>query len=179
MKNDALVRVYTHPLFDLAVESEKIGTIAVELQTLSSLYEQVPQLSEYLDSPNVSRQDKLDLMKKAFEKPWSDYFDRFLELVLRKGRQEILPFTQEAFTRFWDEYRSRIDVKVTSAVKLTDNQLQSISKKLAERTGKNIELKSSVDPAIIGGIRLQIGHQLLDATVTGRLTALREELLRS
>ena len=179
MKNDALVRIYTRPLFDLAVESEQIDKIAAELQALSDLFAQVPQLSDYLDGPNVSRTEKLELLKKAYEKSWSDYFGNFLDLVFRKGRQEILPFTLEAFSQYWDEYRSRMDVSVTSAVELTEKQKQQITKKLSDRTGKNVQIQCAVDPTILGGIRLQIGHQLLDATVTGRLAGLREEILKT
>jgi F-type H+-transporting ATPase subunit delta len=177
MKNDALVRIYTKPLFDLAVESKQIDAIAAELEVLQQLFEQVPQLEEYLDSPNISNADKLELLKKAYDKAWSDYFDRFLGLVLRKGRQEILPFALEAFTSYWDEYRSRIDVKVISAVELTDRQKTALTRKLSDRTGKTVELECAIDPHVMGGIRVQIGHQLVDATITGKLAALREELL--
>jgi F-type H+-transporting ATPase subunit delta len=179
MKNEALVRIYTRSLFDLAVESGKIEDLAAELGVLNDLFKQVPQLSEYLESPNVSRAQKLDLLKKAYDKPWSDYFRNFLELVLRKGRQEILPFAYEAYRRYWDDYLEKLEVKVTSAVELSEEQKQAISRKLTQSTGKNIELECKVDPSVIGGIRLQIGHQLLDATVTGKLAALKEVLLRA
>jgi len=177
MKNDALVRIYTRPLFDLAVESDNLETIAGELDVLEQMFQQVPQMVEYLDSPNVSRKDKIDLLKKAYEKSWSEYFSSYLDLVLRKGRQEILPYAREAFYRYWDEYRSMLDVIVTSAVDLTDAQKKSISKKLTKRTGKNVNLECKTDPTVMGGIKFQIGHQLLDATVSGKLAALKESLL--
>ncbi len=179
MKNDALIRVYTRPLFDLAVEGGKLDAIAAELLVMSDLYEQVQQLSEYLDSPNVNRADKVELLKKAYDQPWSDLFTNFLDLVMRKGRQEILPFASEAFQTYWDELRAHLDVTVLSAVDLTEAQKKTITEKLSTRTGKNVELQCEVDPSILGGIRVQIGHQLLDGTVTGRLATLREELLGS
>lgn len=179
MKNDALIRIYTRPLFDLAVENKSIESIAAELEILATLFSEVPVLAEYLDSPNVKRPAKLDLLKKAYDKPWSEYFGRFLELVLRKGRQEILPFASEAYSRYWDEYRSRIDVTVTSAMELSEAEKQAITEKLAQRTGKNVVLKCNLDEKVLGGIRLQIGHQLLDATIVGKLAALRESLLEA
>jgi len=179
MKNDALIRIYTRPLFDLAVENDKIEVIAAELQALSSLFQQVPQLEEYLDSPNVTREAKLDLLKKAYDRPWSDYFNGFMNLVLRKRRQDILPFAWEAFDSYWDEYRGRIEVKVTSAAELSDDQKSALAAKLGARTGKKVELLCKEDPNVIGGIRIQIGHQLLDATLVGKLAALKEELLQT
>ncbi|TKJ36928.1 ATP synthase F1 subunit delta [candidate division LCP-89 bacterium B3_LCP] len=177
MKNDALVRIYTRPLFDLAVENKSIESIAAELDVLAKLYEEVQVLREYLDSPNVRGSVKLDLLKKAYAKPWSKYFGNFLDLVMRKRRQEVLPYAAAAFNKYWDDYRSRIDVKVISAVELTGDQKDAISDKLAKRTGKNVILKCELDETLLGGIRLQIGHQLLDATIIGRLASLREELM--
>jgi F-type H+-transporting ATPase subunit delta len=179
MKNDALIRIYTRPLFDLAVETKSIESISEELETLSALFREVPVLAEYLDSPNVKRTATLDLLKIPYDKPWSKYFGRFLELVLRKGRQEILPFAADAYTHYWDDYRSRIDVTVTSAVALSDAEKKAISGKLSERTGKNVILNCRIDEKVLGGIRLQIGHQLLDATIIGKLSALRESLIQA
>jgi F-type H+-transporting ATPase subunit delta len=159
MKNDALIRIYTRPLFDLAVETKSIESISEELET--------------------KRAAKLDLLKIPYDKPWSKYFGRFLELVLRKGRQEILPFAADAYTHYWDDYRSRIDVTVTSAVALSDAEKKAISGKLSERTGKNVILNCRIDEKVLGGIRLQIGHQLLDATIIGKLSALRESLIQA
>ncbi len=179
MKNEALVRIYTRSLFDLAKESGKIEEVAVELGILNDLFKQVPQLAEYLESPSVSRAQKLDLLKKAYAEPWSDYFRNFLELVLRKGRQEILRYVCDTYRRYWDDFLNKLEVKVTSAIELSEGQKQAITRKLAQNTGKNIELECLVDPSVIGGIRLQIGHQLLDATVTGKLAALKEVLLNA
>lgn len=178
MKDEALVRIYTRPLFDLAVESQSAEATSAEVRILSDLFQQVPLLGEYLDSPSVTRSAKLELLRKAYDRPWSEYFGRFLNLVMRKGRQEIFPHVAEAFEHFWDEYRNRVDVQVTSAVELSESQKQAIMQRLAQRTGKTVELHCNLDPEIVGGLRVQIGHELLDATITGRLKALKEELLR-
>lgn len=178
MKNEVLVRIYTRPLFDLAVESHNIDAIAAELQDLTGLFEQVPELDEYLGSPNITRSAKLDLLRKAYDRPWSKYFGNFLDLVLRKSRQEILPHAWEAYNRYWDEYRQRLDVKVMSAVELTNAQKEAISQRLSAQTGKQVLLHCELDPNLLGGIRLQIGHQLLDATVAGKLNTLKEQLLQ-
>ncbi|MCX6640822.1 MAG: ATP synthase F1 subunit delta [bacterium] len=179
MKNDALVRIYTRPLFDLAVDHRQLEDIAAELETLAAFFAAVPMFSEYLESPNVTRSEKLELLKKGFDRPWSAFFGNYLDLVLCKGRQEILPFAWKAFRQYWDEYRSRLDVKVISAIALTDDQQQKLTDKLSKKTGKYIILNYELDPKVLGGIRLQIGHQLLDATIAGKLEAMKEELLKS
>ncbi|RJP82697.1 MAG: ATP synthase F1 subunit delta [Candidatus Zixiibacteriota bacterium] len=179
MKNEVLIRVYVRPLFELAVESRQVETAGDEVKALADMFREVPLLSEYLDSPNVSRPAKMDLLKKAYNKPLSKYFNNFLDLVLRKGRQEILPDAWMTFKQFWDEHRAQQEVIVTSAVELTEAQKQALQEKLAQRTGKHIILKSKLDPTVIGGLRVQIGHQLLDATVFTRLANLREALLKA
>jgi len=178
MKNELLIRIYTRPLFDLAVESHQVEAIGAEVKLLAHLFEQVPMLVEYLDSPGVSRADKIGLLGKACAQPWSKYFERFLDLVLRKGRQEILPYAGEAFDQFWDEYRQKLNVIITSAVELTVDQKSALQNKLAARTGKQIALQSQLDPGVLGGIRIQIGHELVDATVANKLANLKQALLQ-
>jgi F-type H+-transporting ATPase subunit delta len=179
MKNEALVRVYTRPLFDLAVEAKTLEATGAEVKTLGDLFQQVPLLTEFLDSPNLSRKAKLETLRKAFDGPPSKYFQNFLDLVLRKGRQVILPDVWEAFRQFWEEHNSRIDVTVTSAVALSESQKRALEAALAKRTGKTIVLKSLLDASVLGGLKVQIGHQLVDATVAGKLRAMKEALLKS
>jgi F-type H+-transporting ATPase subunit delta len=179
MKNEVLVRIYTRPLFDLAAESKSLEAVGAEVKTLDELFRQVLLMGEYLDNPNLSRKTKLDTLKKAYDQPWSKYFANYLDLVLRKGRQEILPDVWQAFKQFWDEYNARLDVTVTSAVELSEAQKRALEKALAKRTGKTIVLKSRLEPTVLGGLRVQIGHQLVDATVAGKLAAMKEALLKS
>jgi F-type H+-transporting ATPase subunit delta len=178
MKNEALIRVYTRPLFDLAVESSQLDLIGREVETLADLFREVPSLAEYLDSPNVSRTAKLDLLKQTYDRPWSEYFANSLDLILRKGRQEILPHIWGVYLQLWDDYRARVDVTVTTAVELSTDQQRALMEKLALRTGKQITLKRVLDPAVLGGMRVQIGHQLVDATLSTQLATLKEVLLK-
>jgi len=177
MKNEALIRIYTRPLFDLAVESRQLDAIGADVKTLAELYQQVPNLAEYLDRSNIPRGKKLELLKQAYARPWLPFFANFLDLILRKGRQEILREAWGAFEQFWDDYNQKLDVTVTTAVELMPEQRAALEQKLAAKTGKKITLKSLLDPAVLGGIRIQIGHQLLDATVINMLAGMKQALL--
>jgi len=177
MKNEALIRTYTRPLFDLAVESHQLDAIGAEVKMLADLYQQVPTLAEYLDRSNIPRDKKIELLKQAFAKPWSPFFANFLDLILRKGRQEILPEAWGTFEQFWDDYNQKLDVTVTTAVELMPQQRAALEQKLAAKTGKKISLKSLLDPAVLGGIRIQIGNHLVDATVINMLSGMKQALL--
>lgn len=179
MKNEVLVRIYTRPLFDLAVEGRSLEAVGAEVKTMSELFRNVPLLAEFLDNPNLPRSDKLNTLQKAYDHPWSKYFANFMDLVLRKGRQEILPDVWDVFRQLWEEHEAQLDVTVTSAVELTDQQRRSLEAALAKRTGKKIILKNRLDRSVLGGLRIQIGHELVDATVAGKLQALKEALLKS
>jgi F-type H+-transporting ATPase subunit delta len=178
MKNDVLVRIYTQPLFELAVESNSLDAIGNEMKALAELFRRVPLLEEYMESPGVSREAKLELIRKAYDKPPSDYLMNFLDLVLRKGRQEILPHVWDAFKQLWDDYNQQLEVKAVTAVELTEPQKKALAEKLAQRTGKKVIVKNILDPSVLGGLRLQIGHQLLDATIVSLLSNLKYSLLR-
>ena len=177
MKNEALIRTYTRPLFELAVETRQLDAIGADVKTLADLFGQVPTLAEYLDRSNIPRGKKIELLKQAFSRAWSPLFANFIDLILRKGRQEILPEAWQAFEQFWDDYNQKLDVMVTTAVELAPEQRAALEQKLAAKTGKKISLKSLLDPAVLGGIRIQIGNQLVDATVTNMLSGMKQALL--
>lgn len=178
MKNDVLVRIYTQPLFELAVESNSLNAVGSELEALAKLFQQVPVLVEYLESPGVSRTAKLELIRKTYDQPPSQFLMNFLDLVLRKGRQEILPYAWDAFKQLWDDYNQHLEVKAVTAVELTEPQKKALAEKIAQRTGKKVTVKNILDPTVLGGLRLQIGHQLLDATIVSLLSNLKYSLLR-
>ena len=80
------------------------------------------------------------------------------------------------FDELWSIENERLDVTVTSAVELDPAVVKSIGSEIEKKTGKKIELTSEVDDAIIGGIVLQVGNRVLDASISNRLEKLRKEV---
>jgi ATP synthase F1 delta subunit len=79
-----------------------------------------------------------------------------------------------AYEKLWDDENKRLPVQITSAVALGEKTVQSIGDRISEQTGQTVELSSSVDPDLIGGIVLRVGNVILDASIRNRLNQLRK-----
>ncbi len=86
---------------------------------------------------------------------------------------------RRSFDDLWRKENKRLPVTVTSAVDLDEETLKGIGKKIEEQTGQQIELSSRVDPDVLGGLVLQVGNQVLDASVRNRLEKLRKSVAKA
>ena len=104
---------------------------------------------------------------------------RFLELLAERHRMPVLFRIRRAFDDLWREENKRLPVTVTSAIELDQEMVDDIGKKIEEQTGQRIELSSNVDPDVLGGLVLQVGNMVLDASVRNRLEKLRKSVARA
>jgi F-type H+-transporting ATPase subunit delta len=101
----------------------------------------------------------------------------FLRLAAEKGRvAEIEEITRE-FDRLVAREERRLDVELTTAFELSDEEAQRIVEQIEQASGRKVDARRSVDPDLIGGLVLQAGSLRADASVRGRLERLRRELV--
>jgi F-type H+-transporting ATPase subunit delta len=90
-----------------------------------------------------------------------------------------LPRIRREYDDLWREENQLLPVQVTSAVELDDDTIKSIGDRVGEQTGRKVELSSSVDPDLVGGIVLRVGNSILDASIRNRLEQLRKQVARA
>ena len=100
----------------------------------------------------------------------------FLNLLVEKKRAEILPDIAEAFKNMVDEEQNISHGTVTSAVELSDELLAKVKASLEKLTGKQVELSTSVDPSLIGGIVAKVGDLVLDGSIKTQLAGLKDSI---
>ena len=83
------------------------------------------------------------------------------------------------FDALWAEENQLLPVTVTSAVELDEGLVNDIGERIQEQTGRRVELASTVDPEVLGGLRVQVGNMVLDATVRNRLERLRKQVAKA
>ena len=103
----------------------------------------------------------------------------FLALLIDSHRMAVLPAIRARFEELWDVENHLLPVQVTSAIELDQKTVNDIGKRIGEQTGQEIQLTSTVDPEIIGGIVLRVGNSILDASIRSRLEQLRKEVARA
>jgi ATP synthase F1 delta subunit len=106
-------------------------------------------------------------------------FVRFLELLAERHRMPVLMRIRREFEELYAEERKLLPVKITSAVELDEQTVKRIGKRIEEETGRTIELATTVDPDVIGGLSMQVGNVIMDATIRARLDRLRKEVAKA
>ncbi len=103
---------------------------------------------------------------------------RFIEHLAEVGRIRYVRDVAEAFEEILAERQNRARARVATAAALTSGETDEIKKKLEVVTGKQVEVEAQVEPALIGGVRAQIGSVIYDGTIRNQLAKMRERLAR-
>jgi len=148
------------------------------LSDFATAIEQTPELRAVLRNPQVESSAKASILSDLAgdDEP---LFKNFLLLTAEKGRAGELEEIAKEFERLMAREEHRLSVELTTARELTDDEAQNIVDQIEKAAGRTVEATRSVDPALLGGIVLQAGSYLVDASVRGRLERLRQTLVRS
>ena len=175
---EEIAEVYSRSLFDVAKEQGDLDRIHDELGEFSDALADSHDLQVFFFSPYFSSQEKKDGLQKLIQDA-DENLVRFLELLAERHRMPVLFRIRRAFDDLWRKENKRLPVTVTSAIDLDQEMVDDIGKKIEEQTGQRIELSSSVDPDVLGGLVLQVGNMVLDASVRNRLEKLRKSVARA
>jgi len=157
--------------------TEKVGNRAEVLQELESLVEDVlnrfPKLEATFSSPRVSPEDKINILDRVFEGKLSRELTNFLKVVARHGRLDCLRSIHRASQQMDRELQGRIAVQLSTASEVEADVVNNISERLQAALGGQIDIETSVDTELIGGLVLRIGDTVYDGSVANQLTRMR------
>jgi F-type H+-transporting ATPase subunit delta len=128
-----------------------------------------------LAQPRVPRAMKKQLLHKIFQGKAKQSFIDFLDLLVDKNRQHIIPDVADMFDRLADASKGIMKVTVKSWRPLSDAQRASLQSKLEKLSGKKIAIDARVDPAVKGGMLVMFGDTVIDGTVAHRLKEIGEK----
>jgi F-type H+-transporting ATPase subunit delta len=175
---EEIAQVYARSLFEVAQENDKLDEVHEQLGEFSDELSENRELQVFFFSPYFSSQEKKDGIGKVVEGA-DEHFERFLELLAERHRMPALFRIRREFDQLWAEENKLLPVTITSAVELDDKMARDIGKKIEEQTGQQVELTTKVDPEVLGGLVMQVGNMVMDATVRARLERLRKEIARA
>lgn len=168
--------VYGESLYELA-KDEAIGElIAQQLGALQQSFRQEPNFIRLLSSPNLSKAERCQVLDNSFRGSIHPYLLNFLKILTEKGYMRHFSDCCDAFTQHFDSDNGILSVNAVTPVALSPEQSERLTQKLARITGKKIRLHNRIDPAVLGGIRLDYDGQRLDDTVAHRMDAVRDLL---
>jgi ATP synthase F1 delta subunit len=170
--------VYADALFEVAKEKGKLDPIREELGQFADAVDSNRDLQVFFFSPYFSSSEKIDGAKRAIAGADPEFVN-FLELLIEKQRMQEIFRVRRQFEELWKHENRRIDVTVTSAVELDPTVVSRIGEEIERQTGQEVDLASRVDAEILGGVVLQVGNMVLDASIRNRLEKLRKSVAQA
>jgi F-type H+-transporting ATPase subunit delta len=171
-------RVYAEALFDVAKDKGKLDAVRDELAQFVDAVDGNRELQVFLFSPYFSSAEKVAGLKRAVSDADAELVN-FLELLIEKQRMPEIFRIRRQLDELWKQENRRIDVTVTSAVALEPSVVEKVGEEIERQTGQKVELSSRVDAEILGGIVLQVGNKVLDASIRSRLEKLRKSVAQA
>jgi F-type H+-transporting ATPase subunit delta len=169
-------RVYAEALLEAAKDAKQLDRVREEFGDLAAAVAQSDELRRFLRNPQIESRVKRETLEELLADA-DERFVNFARLLAEKGRIGELEEVHREFERLLAAEEQVLEVDLTTAVELTDEEEKSIVADIEKATGRRIEATRHVDPALIGGMVIQVGSLRLDGSVRGRLDKLREELL--
>ena len=169
-------RMYGGSLYDLAAEEGLDERILGELDGVTALLNGDAEYLHLLSIPSIPKKERCALLDEAFRGQVHLYVLNFMKLLCEKGALRELPGCARAYRLRYNEAHGILEATAVSAVPLTAEQTRRLHEKLEKVTGRHIDLKTKVEPAVLGGIRLDIEGTELDGTVRSRLAGLRSSI---
>jgi F-type H+-transporting ATPase subunit delta len=166
-------RVYAEALFEAGKDRGKLDSIQSQLAQFADAVDGNRELQVFFFSPYLSSADKREGLGRAISGAEPE-LTNFLELLAEKHRMPEIFRIRRQLDELWKKENRRLDVTVVSAVELDPAVVARIGEEVERQTGEEVELSSRVDDDILGGIVLQVGNMILDASIRSRLDKLRK-----
>ncbi len=179
MRAVALAGRYARALLLSAEDKGETERVLAELAAFAKVLETEPRLRLVLFSPEVERDRKEALVKDLLSGQVSELFLRFLLVLIKANRQNLLPEILGQYEQLLDQRLGRVRARTTTAVPLPDDLREQLRQALARALDAQVELSTDVDPEILGGLVVRVDGKVYDASVRHRLEMMRETLLKS
>jgi F-type H+-transporting ATPase subunit delta len=175
---EKIARVYADALFGVAMDRGKLEVIREQLGQFADTVSENHDLQVFFFSPYFSSAEKRDGIARAVAGAEPELLN-FLELLAEKHRMPVIFRIRNRFDELWAQENRQLEVRLTSAVELDPEVVNRVRAEIERQTDRKIELESSVDEGIIGGLVLQVGNMVVDASLRGRLERLRKEVAQA
>jgi F-type H+-transporting ATPase subunit delta len=172
---EEIARVYAEALFEVAKEKGKLDQIRDQLGALVDVLERNHDLQVFFFSPYFSSGEKREGLERAISGAEPELIN-FLELLIDKHRMPVIFRLRTRFDELWAEENKLLEVTLTSAVELDPEIVDRVGGEIERQTGHKIELESTVDEGILGGLVLRVGNMVLDASLRNKLEKLRKQV---
>lgn len=176
MIDNKVAKRYARAFFNAAQKQGMIESVESDLNAIAHLVDTHPEFRGFLESPRISRDDKIAISEKLFSDRITALTMSMLRLMLNKRRELEFQGVREEFVILRRNEGNVLYASVSSAIELDEGQKKAIVEKLESKSGKKVEADFRVDGSLIGGVKVAIGNYVLDGSVRGTFNRLRDRL---
>lgn len=169
-------RVYGGSLYELAAQEQLVESIGEQMEEIRQILRENPDYLKLLGEPSIPWQERAGLVDQAFGPQAEKYLVNFIKILCERNILREYGSCCDEFRRRYHADHGIAEAVVTSAVTLSDRQMEALRQKLEKISGKKISLTQKKDLSVVAGLRVELGGKLLDGTVKGRLSAFSRKL---
>lgn len=168
---------YATALFELAGEAGALDAVALDLQSLDTLVEESDDLRRMIRSPVLTRDAQRNAVLAVADKAGlNELTKKFLGVLADKRRLFALDQVSRAYRDMLAEHKGEMTARVTSAVPLSNEQLDEVKAATARFAGRAVSIDADVDPSLLGGLVVRVGSRMLDASLKTKLQHLEQSM---
>ena len=164
-----IATTYAQALYDLAKEENVTETVLQQMTALQQAFAEEPEFLRLMAAANLSKEERCQILDDSFRGKAEPYVLNFMKILTEKGYMRSFADCAKAYRDIYNADHGILQVKAVTAVELSEDQRKRLTEKLEKLTGKSIDLSCRVDPAVLGGVRLDYDGKRVDGTVQTRL----------
>lgn len=172
-----IAKTYGESLYELAKDENLSAEILEQLDEVAEILRENTKYEELLLLPSVPKQERCGLLDESFKGKVHKYLLNFLKILVENGTIREFYGCVEAYRSRYYRDNGILAVTVVTALPLSEELRDKLTKKLTTVTGKTVVLKIKIDPSVLGGIKLEMDGNLYDGTVATRLDEVQRILL--
>jgi F-type H+-transporting ATPase subunit delta len=175
---EEIARVYARSLFEVAMERDRLDVVREQIGQFADALAESRELQTFFFSPYFSTEEKKKGLDSALDGA-DETVENFLGLLIENHRMPALFRVRRELDSMWQDVNKLLPVSITSAIELDAAVTRQIGDEIGRQTGRKVDLTSTVDPDVLGGIVVRVGNSILDASVRTRLERLRKQVARA
>lgn len=177
MRDTTIARNYAEALLALARKSDDLAGWGRMIDDVANAIERDERLKHFLEAPQISGEQKNQVLEKAFEDRAPRLFLRYLQRLVMNRRQMLIPAIANEYRDLVDEAEGRLHAEVTVARQPDEEDRATIARHLTHALGRPVVPQVRVNPNILGGIVVRVGDRVMDGSIRRRLGVLRGRML--
>ena len=155
---------YAESLFDLAKEENKVTQYLDDIKLVGEVLDSDPQIVQFFNHVLIENDKKIQLLDQSFKGNVDQYVLNFLKLLVQSRRIRYIDDIVKSYINLSNQYLGIEEGMIYTPYELTDQQIQDIEKAISQKENKKVTLKVSIDPSLLGGIKVQIANRIYDGT---------------